>query len=708
MTDRLGGHIDDIDAVLADVPVAPVLALLRDAHFGVLLLDLRGRILSANRRFGEMTGYSVDALCRRAIHDITHPDEVAGTRQRLRQFEEGARLHLWIDKRFVHADGSTRWMRVTVRRIHGDRLLLVVFEVGDAQAAQAALERSESRFRLAVEGSGAGLWDWDLRADIVDYSPAFERLLRYAGEDFHRDFRYRDRLHPEDRESALHAVSRALTEGAAFDCHYRLLCFDGHYRWFQGRGMAFRGADGVVERFTGVLFDWHERREQEERLRESERQMAKLARHDALTQLPNRLHWQERLMEALADAQRQGWRLALLMLDLDRFKDVNDSLGHAVGDELLTEMAARLQRRLRAGDVLARWGGDEFVVLLRGLSAPEDAARVAKELIDTVSQPWRSRPGLEFTLGTSIGIALYPEHGRDEQSLMQAADAALYEAKGSGRGAYRYYSEELTRQATLRLELESRLRQAVRDQAFTVVFQPQRSTQQGHVIGAEALLRWNDGVLGQVPPDRFIPVAEACGLMDDLGAWVLVQACQAARRWRQAGWHDARVAVNVSSRQFQNRGFVERVRCALADEGLPTDALELEVTETVLMDSGDETQRVLREVEALGVSMAVDDFGIGHSSLAYLKRLAVDTLKIDRTFVRDIDTDPDDRQICAAIIAMAHNLRLTVVAEGVETESQWQILSALGCDRYQGYWRGGYPTSEQDVLRQWQESAGAG
>lgn len=687
-----------LDDWLAEMPGPALAALLRDAHFGVAVMRDDGTLLAVNSPFAQIVGRDAADLVGHPWAQCAIAEERHGVRQWLRQFRRGERLHLNMDQRVTDAAGATRWVRLTVRRAHGDLLLVVAHAVGDAVVAQDALRRSEERLRLAIDATGAGWWDWDLRADIVDYSEPFERLLHYTGDDFHRDFRFRDRLHAQDRERCLRAVDAALQEGVEFDEIYRLCCFDGRYRWFRGRGRTYRGADGRPERFVGLLFDWQAHHEQEARLRRSERRMAHLARHDPLTQLPNRLHWDERLQAAIALARRQHGRLAVLMLDLDRFKWVNDGLGHEVGDALLRDMALRLRQRLRQSDVLARWGGDEFTILLDPIDTPDDAARVARALLEIAGQPWEAPDGQSLTVGASIGIALYPEHGHDAESLLRSADAALYAVKAQGRGGFRFNTEELNQQAHRGLLIESRLRRAVQTGAFHLVYQPQWCMASGRLTGAEALLRWTDPVLGGIPPDTFIPIAEACGLMPALGDWVLAQACATLRQWRAAEWHDAEMAVNVSPRQLADEAFFRRLTGHLERHAIPPAALELEVTESTLMDSGPQPERIVGAVKALGMRVVVDDFGVGHSSLALLKRLAMDGLKIDRSFVRDLVDDEDDRQICAAILAMAKHLRLRVVAEGVETEAHWRLLRDMGCDRWQGYWRDGQPQPADAVL----------
>lgn len=707
-------HEGSADAIgLAGGTVAAWMEVMAGVDQPAYVLDLDGRFLWVNTACEGLFGRSAAELLGLRFPDMTHPDDRAGDRQRIGRLIAGEVRWLQVDKRFLRPDGSTVWVRLNVHRPWrdasatsaglDDRLLVLAREVATDDAAREALWRSERQLRLALEGSRAGSWDWNLHTDIVEYSASFARLLGYAGDDFHRDFRFQERLHPADRERVLHAVHQALQGHDVFDEAYRLRRFDGRWRWFRGRGMAIREATGEVRHFSGILFDWQDQRRQQLQLRRSERRMAHLARHDPLTGLPNRLLWNERLQSALAQAQRHTERLALLMLDLDRFKDVNDTLGHGTGDALLAAVGARLRSRVRQGDTLARLGGDEFVVLMRHLREPSDAATLARDMLEVLATPWTSPAGQEIQIGVSIGIAVAPEHGTEAETLMGAADAALYRAKELGRGTFAYFTQELTQAAARRMQIESRLRRAVREQWLTVLVQPQHRFGSGAACGGEALLRWHDDQLGTVPPAEFIPVAEACGLIEPIGRWVLEQAIAIVASWRRAGWRDARIAVNVSARQFGQGDLAATVLAVLARYGLPGDALELEVTESVLLDPGADAAEALARLRAVGVGIAIDDFGVGYSSLGYLQNLPVDTIKIDRSFVQGLGQPGNAQRLCAAIVALAHHLHLSVVAEGVETRAQHEVLLALGCDRYQGYWQGGHPMPAEQVLQRWRQ-----
>ncbi len=436
-------------------------------------------------------------------------------------------------------------------------------------------------------------------------------------------------------------------------------------------------AHGLPRAYVGVFTDISQLRQSEERLQH-------LAHHDPLTGLPNRLLALSRLQHALERAERRGEQVAVLYLDLDRFKNVNDSLGHPVGDELLTLLAERLGNRLREEDTLARLGGDEFLLVLESIQLPGQAATVAQTLIDQLSKPFRLAGGQDIYIGVSIGISLYPDDARSVTELIQHADMAMYQAKQSGRNTYRFHTEALSAAASERLELETHLRHALTHGEFLLHYQPLLDAR-GGVSGVEALVRWQPPGQALVPPGRFVPIAEDTGLIVPLGEWVLREACRQGRAWIDAGQPQRVMAVNLSVRQFHAGDLVDTVRRALADTGLPPQCLELELTESMFMDHAEQSIATLQALKALGLRLAIDDFGTGYSSLAYLKRFPIDKLKIDQSFVRGLAEDANDRQIAATIIAMAQVFKLEVLAEGVETSEQFAILDGLGCDFFQGY-----------------------
>jgi len=424
-------------------------------------------------------------------------------------------------------------------------------------------------------------------------------------------------------------------------------------------------------------------RDVSERARSEER-MWRLAHFDELSGLPNRLLFRQLVEQALRDAGRSKKPVAVLFIDLDRFKLINDTLGHDGGDEVLRQVTARLRQCLRESDIISRFGGDEFAALMREIDDPEAARAAAKRILTAVARPYCLN-NEEYHLSASIGISTFPGDSADATALLRNAELAMYRAKDQGKDNFQFHSPQMNARSFEYVVLERFLRRAVELDEFLLHYQPQVEVASGRVIGAEALLRWNHPGMGMMPPGKFIPLAEETGLIVPIGRIVLTRACAEARRLQDAGAAGFRIAVNLSPRQFAHSELVSDVRHILEDTGLPAETLELEITESMVMDNPERATAILHELRALGVELAIDDFGTGYSSLGYLKRFPVNTLKVDRSFIKDIPTDADDVAITNAVIAMGRSLRLSVVAEGVETEQQAEFLRASGCDLMQGY-----------------------
>ncbi len=413
-------------------------------------------------------------------------------------------------------------------------------------------------------------------------------------------------------------------------------------------------------------------------------QVEHLAYHDAMTGLPNRPLFMDRLIIALAQANRANQKLAVLFLDLDRFKNINDSLGHTVGDTLLKSAAERVRRCVREGDTVARFGGDEFTLLIPRIEKVEDAAKIANKIIETLKIPFQVG-GLDLFITTSIGVAIFPPDGSDPETLVRNADTAMYRAKDQGRDNYQLYAPDMNAQAAERLGLENELRRAVRQNEMLLHYQPILDAASGAVVGLEALIRWQHPERGLLPPAHFISIAEVSGLIVPIGEWVIRTACRQVRQWQKKLDFPFTIAVNLSARQFQHADLVSQIRSAVIDTGIDPSSLEVEITESSAMQNAENTLFKLRELKSLGIRIAMDDFGTGYSSLNYLKQFPIDTLKLDQSFVKDVMTDARDAAIVGAVISMSHRLGLKVVGEGVETPAQHEYLRREGCDFVQGY-----------------------
>ena len=494
---------------------------------------------------------------------------------------------------------------------------------------------------------------------------------------FNNRIAYGDLVTAEDRLWVHEAISCAVRELRSFDLEYRILHCDGSIRWVWERGTGVADDQGRPIAIEGIVQDITERRLHQVRIEHQ-------ANYDTLTGLANRSLLQDRLQQALLTAASSGQRLAVAFVDLDRFKFINDSLGHHVGDELLKAVAARLKTCVRECDTVARLGGDEFVLLINGHTGPEHVSQMMEKMLAAVAQPWVIQQG-EFLISCSIGVALHPDDGEEALTLLKHADSAMYRAKDNGRNNFQFFTRELNALMIEQLELETYLRRALERNQFVLRYQPRVNLATGQIVGAEALLRWRMPQRGTVAPMRFIGLAEETGLIVPIGKWVLQTACAQNKAWQDAGVPPIVVSVNVSPRQFRHESLVQTVAEVLRSTGLEPRYLELELTESMVMHDPPKLVAMLDELKELGVKIAVDDFGTGYSSLSYLKRFPVDRLKVDRSFVENMTTEADDATIVRTIIALGHNLGLKVVAEGVETAQQARALRAYQCDEAQGF-----------------------
>ena len=572
-------------------------------------------------------------------------------------------------------------------------------EIEERNRVEAALRLSERRLANAQRIARIGHWEWDITSNQLYWSDQVFEIIGLPADGEAPSYpRFLEMIPEEDRQALEYAIERCLEEGEPYRIDHRISCPDGTERVLQEDAELVRDDQGKPLLMRGTARDITERRDHE-------RQLRQIASFDTVTSLPNRTLFVDRLSHALANAQRSQRMVALLFLDMDRFKQVNDSLGHMMGDELLRQTSQRLLDCVREGDTVARFGGDEFVIILENLDQPQQASLTAERIIEVMQRPFHLGEHEHFC-NVSIGISLYPDDDSESENLVRYADSAMYLAKGEGGAGYRFYTPDMNARAMERLLLQNQLHQALELDQLEVHYQPQLNLQSGQITGVEALVRWRHPERGLVPPSEFIPVAEDTGLIEPLGEWVLHRALGDVRAWEQQGLPALRLSVNLSPRQFRHPDLTGMVARALGQAGLPATRLELEITERLLIGEIDPTVATLAQLSALGVRISIDDFGTGHSSLAYLKRLPVHVLKIDRGFVDGIGNDSDDAAIAEAILALGRTLRLEVVAEGVERREQATFLRERGCELAQGFFIS-RPLPAQDI-GQWLKAREAG
>jgi diguanylate cyclase (GGDEF)-like protein/PAS domain S-box-containing protein len=688
---RLGGLLEDEIAVRRDAEAG----LRREMEFSeavlqslpgsFYLLSRAGELQRWNESFHLATGYSNREIAAMKPLEFVSPRDRALVEGAIREvFETGHEVSL--EAEMVDKAGNVRPYLFSGKPLTmgGETCLIGIGrDISLKKRAEQQVLRAKERLDLALTSSNLALWDWDLAAHRVYYNEGWAAILGESRrEATFSEAEVREWTHPDDREVFKVALANAMKGvSESFDCEYRIQHVSGEWLWVHSRGkVTQRDAAGQALRMTGTSTDITKRKEAEARAEY-------LATRDALTGLPNRVLLNDRLEQAITNGARSRTGLAFMFIDLDRFKTINDSLGHQVGDELLKRVAGRLAECIRASDTVARLGGDEFAVILENLRDDDDegAQQVAEKMISAMAAPMLIN-NQHLNTSCSIGISLYPVDGRDSATLMKHADVAMYYAKEKGRNNYQFFSAQMNARAQERLAIENYLRLALRRNELLLHYQPRIDIPSGKMVGVEALIRWQHPRRGLLGPGKFIEIAEDSGLIVPIGEWVLENACNQAREWQRTVSPGLRISVNLSVGQVVDGDrLFAAVERALAASGIPPSTLELELTESLLMQNIDDKAALLNRLGGLGVGLAIDDFGTGYSSLSYLKKLPVDAIKIDSSFVQDIDTDPNDEAIIRAILALAHSLRLKVIAEGVETPGQFARLRELGCNEYQGY-----------------------
>ena len=682
-TTRMAGIAMDIDRrKLAEQRLHLQSAALEAAANSIVITDPKGTILWTNPAFSELTGYAAEEAWGRNPNLLKSGEQGKVLYANLwKTITAGQTWHGEIINR--RKDGSLYTEEMTITPVRTDsgeitHFVAIKQDITGRKLVEQALQQAEQKYRAIFEDAVVGIFQTTPEGRFLSVNPALAKMYGYdspeqlmaevtdvAGQLFVEPDRYGE-------------VTQLLEQhGVASNVESEVHCKDGSKKWILANVRVVRGADGKILRREGTIQDITERKA-------AEGQVQFLAYYDALTGLPNRTLFQDRLAKALASARRHREKVALVFLDLDRFKTINDSLGHSVGDLFLKEVAERLKKFAREQDTVARLGGDEFVVVLTAVKDPADAAVAADRIMKEMTPGFVVQEHL-LSVTCSLGISVFPDHGTNGETLLKNADAAMYCAKENGN-SFQFFTQDMNGRAVERLTLENSLRLVLEKEELFLVYQPQVDLATGKIIGAEALLRWRHPELGLVPPNKFIPIAENSGLIIPIGEWVLRTACAQARQWQDEGLPALPVAVNVSAVQFRQESFLQVIEKVLHETGLPSQYLELELTESLLLSNSDVMLSALRALNESGVKLSIDDFGTGYSSLSYLRQFPVYKLKIDRSFVQAMTADSDGAAIVATIINMAQSLNLKAIAEGVETEQQIVFLREHNCDEVQGYY----------------------
>jgi diguanylate cyclase (GGDEF)-like protein/PAS domain S-box-containing protein len=563
--------------------------------------------------------------------------------------------------------------------------VVLLRDISTRKKAEETLKESEERYFLAARGANDGLWDWNIKKGEIYYSPRWKAMLGYLDHEIAATpDEWINRIHPDDRDSVVYALTNHINNKTPhFQSEHRILHRDGTYRWMLVRGMAVRDADAIAYRMAGSQTDITARKNAEE-------QLVHDAFHDLLTGLPNRALFLDRLDRTIEYHQRNSeFSFAVLFLDLDRFKIINDSLGHAVGDQLLIEISKVLKTCMRSSDTVARFGGDEFVVLLNDIHDVQNAVKVVHHIQEVLSKPFRVGNNRVFT-SASIGIVFSNGGNRSKEDIMRDADIAMYQAKMLGKANYMIFNTEMRKQAINRLSMENDLHHALLRGEFSLHYQPIVTLKENALSGFEALLRWQHPKKGYIPPEEFVPIAEETGLILDIGWWVLRQACSQVKKWQEQfrDYKDLFVNINISQKQFTQPIFIHMLRNILKETRLNPSSINLEITENVLMENAVSMINILNKIRELGVGLHVDDFGTGYSSLSYLQQFPIDTLKIDYSFINRIGSNGDGAEIVKTILVLARELSVDTIAEGIETENQMVQLRQLDCHYGQGFYFG--------------------
>jgi diguanylate cyclase (GGDEF)-like protein/PAS domain S-box-containing protein len=672
-------------------------AILNALPAQIALLDPDGTIVSVNNCWklfvgpnsmrggpGQGLGVNYLAVCDGATGPGSHEIHLAA--DGIRSVLNGSSKSFSFDYE-SNSSVEERWFQLTVTPLSSDRpkgVVVIHANISTSKRNQLELVSLAERLSLATAVAKVGVWDWELATDVHTWDATMSAIYGFMGGDQINNQKWSSSIHPEYLPEVELGLRNAVDTKGDGATEFRIVLADGTQRNISAVFRAVLDASGKVIRVIGVNVDVTERKNADEALHSNQAIITHLAEHDFLTDLPNQRVLRDRIDQAIKMASRNMKKFAILFLDLDGFKHINDSLGHPIGDKLLLSIAKRLVESARASDTVCRFGGDEFIMLLPEVQHPEGTGSTAARMLEAIAAV-DFVDELELQVTASIGISVYPDDGMDGETLIKNADAAMYHAKGRGGSNFQFFHPDMNIRAIERQFIEQNLRRAMERHELAVHYQPKYDLKSRAITEVEALLRWTHPVRGPISPVTFIPVAEDCGLILPIGTWVLEETCRQARAWLDAGLPELNIAVNVSGRQFQSEYFEARVLAILGEFCIGPEYLELEVTESLLMKNPEHTAPLLQSLRQKGIRVAIDDFGTGYSSLSYLHRFPIDTLKIDQSFVRQIDTS-DGVSMVKAIIHLGRELGLRIVAEGVESEREATILETMGCDSAQGYY----------------------
>jgi diguanylate cyclase (GGDEF)-like protein/PAS domain S-box-containing protein len=648
----------------------------------IVILNLEGIITYINPAIERVLGFKVEERIGASVLEVIHPDDLKSLADKGEiLFTDTNAPVVQFEMRLRHQDGSWRTFEAVGSNLVENNVVEAIIinyrDITERKQAEVTIRRGEEKYRTILENIEEGYFEVDLNGNFTFCNNSMSRLIGHSKEEL-LGINYKQFTNEETAKEVFQAFNKVYNTGeSSRGLDWQIIRKNGVEVYIETSVTLKKDSSGKPTGFRGIIRDITERKQ-------TEQQINYMATHDNLTGLPNRLMFSQLLNQAIRSAQRHNRQLAVFFIDLDRFKTINDSLGHEAGDRMLKEMAKRFKKSLRADDVVGRLGGDEFIILTEEVDELNQVANVAHKILSSAIKPMVLL-GEECRITASIGISIYPGNGTDEQTLIKNADMAMYFAKEEGRNNYQFYSKDIQSQSKERFCIETNLRRALERNELSLEYQAKMDFKTGMITGVEALLRWQNPSLGSVTPTQFIPVAEETGLIVPIGRWVMKTACAQNVAWQRQGLPPVRMAVNLSLRQLMDDNLLKDIKAALVDSGMAPNLWELEITESMVMQNPTRMLAVLTNIKKMGVRLAIDDFGTGYSSLAQIKHFPIDTLKVDRSFIRNLPQDSEDRAITEAVIAMGKTLSLTVVAEGVETQEQKDFLRDHICDEMQGF-----------------------